>query len=69
MERMKEYHNFVRPHTALNGKTPAEVAGIDLELGEQKWEELIRQSMRAKNGDKEVLAKRLLENKSLDSYY
>ncbi len=54
---------------ALNGKTPAEKVGIDLDLGEQKWEELIKQGMRAGNGDKEVLAKRLLENKSLDSYY
>ncbi|MCL5068419.1 MAG: hypothetical protein M1368_08730 [Thaumarchaeota archaeon] len=22
------YHNFIRPHSALEGKTPAEVAGI-----------------------------------------
>ncbi len=62
------YYNFIRPHMALDGKTPAEKAGIDLGLGEKKWEELIRQSIRAKNGDKEKLAKRLLENKSLESY-
>lgn len=24
--------NFIRPHTSLNGKTPAEVAGVDLKL-------------------------------------
>ncbi len=68
LKGMKDYHNFIRPHGALGGRTPAEVAGIDLGLGEQKWEELIRQSMRAKNGDKETLARRLTENRSLDSY-
>ena len=25
------YHNYVRPHLALNGKTPAEMAGINIE--------------------------------------
>ena len=35
------YHNFVRPHEALNGKTPAEVAGIKV-LGENKWITLIQ---------------------------
>ncbi|MEE8167806.1 MAG: hypothetical protein V3T58_02900 [Candidatus Hydrothermarchaeales archaeon] len=38
-----------------------------MDLGKKKWEELVRPSMRAKNGDKERLAKRLLENRSLDS--
>jgi transposase InsO family protein len=33
---MKNYHNLRRPHSALGGKTPIEVAGIELELGEQK---------------------------------
>jgi len=31
------YHNFFRPHMGLNGKTPAEAAGITIE-GENKWE-------------------------------
>ena len=31
------YHNFLRPHTGLpNGITPAQAAGIDLNLGENK---------------------------------
>jgi len=38
------YYNFIRPHMALNGKTPAEAAGIDLQLGQNKWNTLIRQS-------------------------
>ena len=35
------YHNFVRPHEALEGKTPADFAGIKVE-GENKWLTLIQ---------------------------
>ncbi len=42
---------------------------LGLGLLEKKWEELIRQSMRARNGDKEQLAKKLLENRSIDFYF
>ncbi len=35
------YHNFVRPHLALDGKTPAEACGIKVE-GENKWLTLIQ---------------------------
>ncbi len=38
---MQIYHNYVRPHMALKGKTPAEVAGIKVE-GENKWLTLIQ---------------------------
>jgi putative transposase len=38
------YYNFIRPHQALDGKTPAETANLDLDLGENKWLSLIRQS-------------------------
>jgi len=38
---MQIYHNFVRPHEALKGKTTAEVAGIKVE-GENKWLTLIQ---------------------------
>jgi transposase-like protein len=38
---MQIFHNYVRPHEALNGKTPAEVAGIRVE-GENKWLTLIQ---------------------------
>jgi transposase-like protein len=34
------YYNFLRPHSSLGGKTPAEVAGIHLNL-ENRWESLI----------------------------
>ncbi len=35
------YHNFVRPHMGLEGKTPAEVAGIKVK-GKDKWLTLIQ---------------------------
>ena len=35
------YHNFFRPHMGLDGKTPAEAAGITIEA-ENKWETVIR---------------------------
>jgi putative transposase len=35
------YHNYVRPHEALNGKTPAEACGISIE-GNNKWLTLIQ---------------------------
>jgi transposase-like protein len=47
------YYNFLRPHQALKGKTPAEKAGIDLKLEGNKWEELIKRAKREqKEGDK-----------------
>jgi transposase-like protein len=38
---MQIFHNYVRPHDALRGKTPAEVAGIKIE-GENKWLTIIQ---------------------------
>jgi hypothetical protein len=38
---MQIYHNYVRPHEALKGKTPSEVAGISVE-GNNKWLTLIQ---------------------------
>jgi hypothetical protein len=38
---MQIFHNYIRPHEALKGKTPSEVAGIKVE-GENKWLTLIQ---------------------------
>lgn len=38
---MQVFHNFIHPHMALEGKTPAEAAGIKVE-GENKWKTLIQ---------------------------
>ena len=35
------YHNFIRPHMALDGKTPADKAGIEVQ-GKNKWLTLIQ---------------------------
>lgn len=35
------YYNFLRPHMALDGRTPAQVAGLDLRL-DGRWVSLIR---------------------------
>ncbi len=44
IEGFKNYYNFIRPHQALHGKTPAEMAGLDLGLGKNKWLGLIEKA-------------------------
>ena len=44
------YYNFIRPHMALNGKTPAEKAKLVLNLKENKWLSLIKMSERKRIG-------------------
>ena len=39
------YHNFIRPHEGLKGKTPAQACGIEIE-GENKWLGLIREAIK-----------------------
>jgi hypothetical protein len=34
------YHNYIRPHEALNGKTPADACRITIE-GQNKWKTII----------------------------
>ena len=41
------YHNYVRPHEALEGKTPADACGITIE-GENKWKILIENASKNK---------------------
>ena len=45
-------YNYIRPHMSLFGCNPAEIAGIDLKLGNDKWENLLMQSMKCHNGEK-----------------
>lgn len=39
------FHNYIRPHMGLDGKTPSEVAGIKVE-GDNKWITLIQNASR-----------------------
>jgi putative transposase len=39
------YHNYIRPHEGLDGKTPAEKCGIKIE-GDNKWKTLIKNATR-----------------------
>ena len=38
------YYNFIRPHQGLEGRTPAEAAGIGIS-GEDKWSKLLKRSI------------------------
>jgi hypothetical protein len=35
------YHNYIRPHEALQGKTPSELVGIEVK-GKDKWLTIIQ---------------------------
>ena len=39
------FHNYVRPHEGLGGRTPSEAAGVKVE-GEDKWKTLIQNAAR-----------------------
>jgi hypothetical protein len=43
------YHNFIKPHEALQGRTPAEAAGINVE-GEDRWRTLIQNAATSRSG-------------------
>ena len=41
------YHNYIREHEGLDGKTPAEACGIKIE-GKNKWKTLIENASATK---------------------
>ena len=59
VEGYRIYYNFIRPHMSLDGKTPAEVAGLDLGLEGDRWLSLIKQSAEDKEIPK-VSARKIL---------
>ncbi len=44
------FHNYIRPHEALNGQTPSEACGIKIE-GQNKWKTLIQNASQQANTD------------------
>jgi len=55
VDAMRIHYNFIRPHMALENKTPAETAGIKLELGQNKVELLMRLASVNKNDIAQLL--------------
>ena len=43
-EAMRVYYNCLKPHEALDGKTPSEEAGITIE-GDNKWLTLMHKAV------------------------
>jgi hypothetical protein len=44
VEGHRLYYNFIKPHEALNGRTPSEEAGITID-GKDKWLTLMKTSL------------------------
>ena len=44
MDGFRNYYNILRPHMGIDNSTPAEKAGLNLELGRNKIQNLIKQS-------------------------
>ena len=46
LDGQRVYYNHIRPHQGLGGKTPAQAAGLELDLGVNKWKALIQNASR-----------------------
>jgi transposase InsO family protein len=46
LDGQRIYYNHIRPHQGLGGKTPGQAAGLELDLGVNKWESLIKKAAR-----------------------
>jgi hypothetical protein len=55
---MQLYHNYFRPHMGLEGKTPAQAAGIRIE-GENPWETVIQNAAHVPRVDSRVNRERV----------
>lgn len=49
MDGFRNYYNFLRPHMGIDDNTPANMAGLNLELGRNKIPNLIKQSSHINN--------------------
>lgn len=44
LDGMRIYYNFIRPHMALNGKTPAEKANLSVNISQNRWLSLVKEA-------------------------
>jgi putative transposase len=49
IEGQRIYYNHIRPHQALNGRTPAEVAGLGTHLDGNRWESLLKRASKTRS--------------------
>jgi hypothetical protein len=49
MDGMRIYYNFIRPHMALNGKTPAQKAKVDQDSNNNRWLSLVKRASEKQN--------------------
>jgi len=57
IEGHRLYHNFIKPHMALDGKTPSEKAGITID-GDNKWVSLMKTALWYKNRNRGIAYER-----------
>ena len=43
------FHNYIRPHEAIEGKTPAQACGIDIQGKNSRWLTLIQNASKSKS--------------------
>ncbi len=45
LDNFRTYYNFIRSHMGLNGRTPAEMVGLDINLDRNKMLDLLERSV------------------------
>ncbi len=48
----KLYYNFIKPHESLFDRTPAEIAWIDIDIKDKKWNNLLLKSIKNERPEK-----------------
>ena len=41
MDGFRVYYNYIRPHQGIDGMTPAQMAGIPIDLSGNRWAKMI----------------------------